>query len=149
MSETTGHGPAPHATGEPFDHELRYKPIVTFVVGIAALMAFAMVTMILFSKYLQKRETAKDPKPSPMKEANVPRPRPRIALQSDPTADMNAWRAEETKLLSSYAWTDATKEVARIPVERAIELTLQKGVAPEPAPATASAPAAPPAPGPK
>ncbi|HEY6453501.1 MAG TPA: SCO family protein [Steroidobacteraceae bacterium] len=47
-------------------------------------------------------------------------PAPR--LQPDPHADLVALRAQKQALLSKWAWTDTTRQFARIPIERAMEI---------------------------
>ena len=37
-------------------------------------------------------------------------------------------RAAENKILHSYGWIDEKKGVVRIPIERAMELTAQRGL---------------------
>jgi len=49
-------------------------------------------------------------------------------LQLSPTADMEAFRAREEAELNGYGWVDRTTGVARIPIDRAMELLLQKGL---------------------
>jgi hypothetical protein len=54
-------------------------------------------------------------------------PEPR--LQVSPQADMDAMRAREHELLHSYGWVDREKGVARIPIDRAMEI-MAEGDAP-------------------
>jgi len=49
-------------------------------------------------------------------------------LQIDPVADWKAYKAQQDELLNSYGWVDKDAGVARIPIERAIELTAQQGL---------------------
>ena len=46
----------------------------------------------------------------------------RPALQPDPVADIEAYRAEKAQLLEEYGWVDRARGVVRIPVQRAMEL---------------------------
>ena len=55
-----------------------------------------------------------------------PPPEPR--LQSDPATDLRRWRAEEDAALRSYSWADRSRGVVRIPLERAMELVLKRGL---------------------
>jgi hypothetical protein len=52
----------------------------------------------------------------------VPAPR----LQSNPPAELAAMRAREQLLLHSYAWIDEGEGIARIPIERAMELLVRQ-----------------------
>jgi hypothetical protein len=55
-------------------------------------------------------------------------------LVSEPTA-LDAFRKHEEEILHGYGWVDETAGTARIPVERAKELLLEKGFPVRPAPA--------------
>ncbi|HEU4387604.1 MAG TPA: hypothetical protein VFV34_07390, partial [Blastocatellia bacterium] len=48
--------------------------------------------------------------------------------KSLPQADMKDLRQSQEALLSSYGWVDQQAGIARIPIERAKELLLQKGL---------------------
>ena len=49
-------------------------------------------------------------------------------LQIDPVADLKAYEAQEEALLHSYGWVDKGAGVARIPIDRAIELIAKQGL---------------------
>ena len=54
------------------------------------------------------------------------RPLPR--LQTQPFKDIYLLRKGETEKLESYAWVDKPAGVTRIPIERAMEIVLEKGL---------------------
>jgi hypothetical protein len=49
-------------------------------------------------------------------------------LQLNPPEDLNRFRASEEAELNSYGWIDRTAGVVRIPVARAMELMLERGL---------------------
>jgi hypothetical protein len=55
---------------------------------------------------------------SPPIEAAPPSPR----LQANPAADLAAERRREEGMLEGYAWVDRKQGIARIPVQRAMEI---------------------------
>jgi hypothetical protein len=55
---------------------------------------------------------------------NSPTPR----LQVDPPADLAALRASEAAQLSTYGWEDRAAGIVRIPIERALALTAERGL---------------------
>jgi hypothetical protein len=59
--------------------------------------------------------------------ADLPMP-PAPRLQTDPDADLAALHAQEARELTSYGWVDRGAGIARIPIERAMELTAQRGI---------------------
>lgn len=73
-------------------------------------------------------------------ENRVP-PEPR--LQTDPKQDLKNLRAAEADTLEHYGWVDRNNGVVRIPIERAIELTLERGLPARQGGSGAAAPDAP------
>lgn len=57
----------------------------------------------------------------------VTRPAPTPALQKQPFKDIYLLREEEAKRLGSYGWVDKAGGVARIPIDRAMNVMLQRG----------------------
>lgn len=49
-------------------------------------------------------------------------------LQLDPARDLAAFREAERQRLSTYGWVDRSRGVVRIPLERALSLTLERGL---------------------
>jgi hypothetical protein len=60
-------------------------------------------------------------------------PEPR--LQQSPRGDLQAMRAQEETLLRNYRWTDKQNGLVGIPIEQAIQMTVQRGIPPQRAPA--------------
>jgi hypothetical protein len=63
-------------------------------------------------------------------------------LQANPAAEFAEMRATQAAVLNSYEWMDEEGGTARIPVERAMSLLLERGL---PTPAATPAPTASPA----
>jgi len=59
--------------------------------------------------------------------AGVHKDPPTPNLQSQPFKDIYLLRQEETEKLTSYAWVDKEGGVTRIPIDRAMEVMLQRG----------------------
>jgi hypothetical protein len=62
----------------------------------------------------------------------VTRPNQTPFLQTRPFKDIYMLREEEAKKLQGYGWVDKEGGVTRIPVDRAMELLLQRGFATRP-----------------
>ena len=73
------------------------------------------------SIHTQRREGAILP-PLPKSERKFPAPR----LQVHPAEDLAALQAREEKQLTSYGWVDREKEVVRIPIDRAMDLLVER-----------------------
>lgn len=117
-----------------FDREINVKAIVATGVGLALVIALSMVLMWWFANGLKSQREAADPAPSPLPEANIrqlppaPRLQPSPASDLTPEQELEQMRAEEEKLLTGYGWVDREAGVARIPVERALELAAEGGL---------------------
>jgi hypothetical protein len=68
----------------------------------------------------------------------LPQP-PAPRLQVAPKADLDRLHASENEQLGSYAWVDRDKSIVRIPIDRAVQLLSERGLAGWPSPAAPSA----------
>jgi hypothetical protein len=66
-----------------------------------------------------------------------PPPGPR--LQVAPQADLDRLRASESNRLTTFGWVDRNKQIARMPIEQAIKLLAERGLAGWPSSETSSA----------
>ncbi|MDP9267940.1 MAG: hypothetical protein M3P27_06385 [Acidobacteriota bacterium] len=120
------------------------------------LITLAVVSLVIqfgiggMFHYLRGSFTAHDPEPNPMlsgqrqptqKDPTRDFPQPR--LQADPVHDVNRLRVTEDKLLNGPpTWVDEQTGVVRIPIEQAMQLTLERGLPAKPGVAPARAGAA-------
>jgi len=49
-------------------------------------------------------------------------------LQTQPTEDLAKMRARDNAELNSYGWIDRRKEIVRIPIDRAMQLIVERGL---------------------
>jgi|GEM_PF-2755554 len=115
-------------------------------VNVRAVFGFLIILMVaiiviqlgllgMFS-YLQGAFTAHDPEPNPMVSGERRPPQqdpirdfPQPRLQKEPALDVNKVRIAEDKLLQSPpTWVDEKAGVVRIPIEQAMQLTLERGL---------------------
>lgn len=61
-------------------------------------------------------------------------------IQANPPADLAALHVEENAVLDTYAWVDREHGIVRIPIARAMELLVQKGLPSRPNPPSAEGP---------
>jgi hypothetical protein len=54
----------------------------------------------------------------------IPAPR----LQTNPQRDLAAFREGENKRLSSYGWVSRNHNTVHMPIERAVEMTIERGL---------------------
>jgi hypothetical protein len=105
------------------------KGIFLSVVGL-----FVVLVLVNFIVHWIIKDFRNSPAPSdrfsgsvrtqPMEAGQATYPR----LQISPPVDLKKFREEEATKLDSYGWVNQTAGVVRIPIERAMDLVLQKGL---------------------
>src|SRR6185436_10407276 len=105
-----------------YDSELDMRSIVGFSVGVVVVTLVAAAVMWWMSALFKRQEEAKDRAPSPLPEARLDSIPPGPRLQPSPPRDMDELRARDRDILKTYGWIDQTQGVARIPVDRAIDI---------------------------
>ena len=118
--------------------DVNVRGIFGFGIGLA--VGTALVALLLFGAFsvmVERFNPAPTPTASPLTrtrptvpesrqhaEAAFPEPR----LQPDAAEDLVKYREAEQRHLNSYGWVDQNAGVVHIPIERAKELTLQRGL---------------------
>ena len=126
--DETNHSPAPNAGHETAD--VNVWAVGRFAIGLVTLCLVSLVLLFGLFKYFQSREET-----NVVNSVEPTKIFPEPQLQKTPILDLKAIRADEDKLLSSYAWLDAKRGIVRIPVTRAIEVLAQRGLPATGAPA--------------
>ena len=132
------------------NRDVSIRGVLYFAFWLAVGLIASGVAMLLLFRALEKRDRAEDRKLSPMIAASLARTPPEPRLEPYPLAPRAKLRAEEEEILTTYGWVDKNRGVVRVPIERAMELLVERGLPPaKPMPAAAPAPvaAAPPASG--
>jgi hypothetical protein len=117
--------------------DINVRAILWFVVVLTIIVLATDVAMWGLFKVLDRYEVKNDPAVSPLA---IPagRPMPPPGLQITPWVDLKQFRAEADLYLHSYGWVDEKAGVARIPIEKAKALLLQRGLPVRPELADAS-----------
>ena len=96
-----------------------------FLVVFAFAVNFGMRgLMALFDKSYAPTDTNRSPILTAVPSQAPPLPR----LQPDPVGDLNDLRQQEDQILQGYAWVDQGAGKVRIPVARAMQLLVQRGL---------------------
>lgn len=121
----------PHPAAGTFDREVNVKA-VAWTVGI--LVAVSLVVHLIvyglivgFNRFDDKRE----PRPSPVPEANRQPPPPLPRLQTTPEGELKLYREDEDRLLGQARWLDPAQGRLRIPIDLAMEIVASRGLGPE------------------
>ncbi len=122
------YGPTP--PGAQYEHT-DIDPAIGYNFGIWLFVAFAMSIGIVYGTFwfLEGRKVAHDEasRQFPLavgveKEAPAPR------LQTQPFKDVYLLKQGQNGQLRSYGWVDKDGEIVHIPIDRAMELLLQRGL---------------------
>lgn len=118
-----GEGPSP----ERADRDVNVRAIVWFgvILGAIAVLGGIVGTFVVLT--LESSQERRDPEPLPIREAAEPVLPPGPRLQASPEEDLEAMLEQEEARLERYSLAEGG-EHARIPIERAMELILERGL---------------------
>jgi hypothetical protein len=112
----------------PLGHEQRdanVRPIVLTGIGLALSLAAVGVIVYGILRYLDANPpTRVQANPMAAFDAQIP-PAPRI--EEHPAIEIEQLHAQEDQILATYGWIDKSKGVIRIPIDRAMEIQLERG----------------------
>jgi hypothetical protein len=111
---------------EPFDQEVNFRLLLGLGAVLLALVAMALLVSYPLYRGLQAREAAQDPPPPVLQDARAPVRIPEPRLLPKPERLLGQTREEERARLESYGWVDQQGGVAHIPIERAMQLMLER-----------------------
>lgn len=122
----TSHSQPPHGGHEKTD--VVFAPIVrasiVMLIILLAVFGIARVTLQQMARY----EAESSPKVNPLAGSLGRRLPPEPRLQTHPVQDLRDLQASQRERLSTYGWIDESKGIVHLPIERAMELVLQRGL---------------------
>lgn len=113
--------------------DLRVSYVGVFFIGLFLLIAAGLLVSWGVFDLLLSRRAATDTPPPPLAVTRPNRP-PEPRLQVNPPVELSTIRGEEETQLNSYGWVQKEAGVVRIPIERAKELLLERGLPVSPQP---------------
>jgi len=122
MDERAGETAQPKRGYESADVSL--GRLFAFGAGVVGLVIFGVVVSALAFHFFVRRQPL-GPPASPFENVRQLPPEPR--LQTEAPQDLRQYRADQDKILESYGWVDQKANVVRIPVDRAMDILLQRG----------------------
>jgi len=114
---STGARKAGHETSD-----MNARTMAFLSVGLLVAAGIVMGGMTLLNRLLRTASEAERPGLTAEQTADIPPPAPN--LQTDAPADIVRLRKGQDTLLDTYAWIDADHTRARIPIDRAMALTI-------------------------
>jgi hypothetical protein len=116
---------SPEAGYERTDAQVEPLAVLAVSVGLLVLIACTAVAIMWRVMAYETHDTG-TLRGSPLAGLRPLPPTPR--LQITPSTDLKGTREQEHDLLSTYGWVDKDKGVARIPIDRAMDLLAQRGL---------------------
>ena len=107
--------------------DVSVKFFTAVVAGLFAILLLGMSVSLWFENQKIEHLRKTDTPPSPLA-GTVPEMPHEPRLQVTPATDLQKFHADEDAVLQNYAWIDAKSGIVRIPIERAIELTVERGL---------------------
>src|ERR1700739_1376134 len=102
------------------------RGLVYFALTIGAILAATCLSLIWLFKHYEQTENPGSFVAAPFSGTRpLPQP-PRI--QPNPAVDMQSYLQSQQNLLNSYGWIDRPNGIVRLPVDRAMELLLERGL---------------------
>jgi hypothetical protein len=140
------HTPDPSAAARGLGYERRdadVRALLHFGFWMAVIIATTMVTVNFTLKYFV-REMPLGPGPAPFATERELPPGPRLQVQ--PHMELKDYCAQQQEQVTSYGWVDQRVGAVRIPIDRAMDVLLTRGLPSRPAgevPAGAASPVIP------
>ena len=106
--------------------DAKVRPLAIFLIfmGVTITASFGF-TVLLFDFFSQRMESIDKPV-SPLQIRNEQPPEPR--LQVVPGLDLRLQQEAEADRLNGYGWVDEDARLVHIPIEKAIDALLEKGL---------------------
>jgi hypothetical protein len=139
MTHETKPGEQPAAHGSYEHQDLQPKSILYFLLILAVVTVICLFGLRGLYSILDRREKAGQPQVGPLV-MNVPEDTRHIApgypqgafpnprLEEDERGQLNGILTDEQETLYSYGWVDEKAGTVRIPIERAMDLIVQRGL---------------------
>ena len=99
-----------------------------FAVGLMLVAVASLFLLFGLFRYLLSREGGPPAGRSQVAASEPAKAFPQPQLQETEVLDLKAIRAAEDQVLNSYAWIDPEKGVVRIPIDRAMDLLVERGL---------------------
>jgi hypothetical protein len=104
--------------------------IVKFGIGLAVAAVVIHVALWGLFELLETRESRRDTPLPPLAAAGLRRTPPEPRLEPDALVSRRRMQAEEREALTTYGWVDKRAGVVRLPIERAMDLLVERGLPP-------------------
>lgn len=126
-----GHGEEPSRDSLERGHEasdIRLRPILMAGLILAVLGVVGPLVLFPVFDFVLSRQAAQDPPLPPLARTDQTPPEPR--LQTSPPRDWEELVTRQRAILDGYSWVDQPGGAVRIPIERAMDLIVERDLLP-------------------
>ena len=123
-----------HGKHDPIPHEIHHevsdvnaRPILFFAIGLVVLIIFTLISMRSLFNLLDQDADRSDTQLSGVA-SERPKLPPLPRLETDPVSARKQFFQNETMLIESYGWVDQKQGIVRVPIKRAMELLVERGL---------------------
>ena len=109
------------------ESDINLRALVWFVVVLTVIVLAVDVVCWGMFKLMNRYEASNEPYVTPLA-VPVGQEPPEPRLQKTPWTDLQQLRTQQHEYLNSYGWVDERLGVARIPIAKAKEMLLKKGI---------------------
>jgi hypothetical protein len=109
------------------ESDVNVRAIFAFGAGLLVIGIVVQVLLWLLMNYYTK-QAAQVPRNFPLSADYQQQAPPEPRLQIHPQQDLRDLRAREDAILHGYGWVDKNTGVARIPIEEAMKIVVQRGL---------------------
>ena len=99
------------------------KYVLYFAIALTVVGVVIQVGLWWMFRELERHQASLEKQPAIVIAPKAP-PEPR--LQIDPQGDLQELRRQEIEILTTYRWIDREKGIARIPIDRAMQVFLER-----------------------
>jgi hypothetical protein len=114
----------PEVSHETADVDVR--GILRFGGALAIVAVVIQIALYWLLLYYDRREARRDTPVTSAQSKEEPPTEPRLRVA--PRADLLEMRRAEDQVLNSYGWVDREKNIARVPIERGMEIIVKRGL---------------------
>jgi|SRR5690242_12439336 len=104
--------------------DMNPKYVFYFAVALIIAGLFIHIGLWWIFRQLERQQARRETRPAMVQVPPQQPPEPR--LQISPQGDLEELHRQEDEILSTYRWIDRDKGVARIPINRAIEIFIER-----------------------
>ncbi len=112
-----------HERGHEFE-----EPSVAGIAAVALGLITALALFLAVLLWIYQQAATRPPRPETSNPPATARGFPLPRLQLSPPVELVRLRSNEDSILNSYGWIDQTNGLARIPINRAIEILSERGL---------------------